>query len=58
MKNNKGRGGGALLFSSTEKGGILEGGVLFERGGGGWGLNRGFTVFGFILMSIRHTIKS
>ena len=35
MKNNKGRGGGALLFSSTEKGGILEGGVLFERGGGG-----------------------
>ena len=34
MKNNKGRGGGALLFSSTEKGGILEGGVLFERGGG------------------------
>ena len=57
MKNNKGRGGGAFLFSSTEKGGILEGGVLFERGGG-WGLNRGFTVFGFILMSIRHTIKS
>ena len=26
---------GGLLFSSTKKGGLLEGGVLFERGGGG-----------------------
>ena len=29
-----GRGGG-LLFSYTEKGGLLEGGVLCEMGGGG-----------------------
>ena len=26
---------GGLLFSSTKKEGLLEGGVLFERGGGG-----------------------
>ena len=36
--------GGAYKLSSREKKGLLEGGGLFERGGGGrGGLNRGFT---------------
>ena len=33
---------GAYQLSSPEKGDVLGGGGLFERG---WGLNRGFTVY-------------
>ena len=43
----KGRGGGltergAYQLSSPEKGDVLEGGAYLR---GGWGLNRGFTVY-------------
>ena len=47
MKNNQGRGvvlieRGVINFLLLNRGGLLEGGGLFERWGGG--LNRGFTV--------------
>ena len=48
MKNKWGRGGGLnreaglIDFLPLKRGGLLEGGGLFERGGGV--LNRGFTV--------------
>ena len=51
MKNNKRRGGdgglkrrGLINFLSLKRRGLLVRGGLFERGGGGGGLNRGFMV--------------
>ena len=41
--------GGAYKLSSREKKGLLEGGGLFERGGGRGGLNRGFTAIVIIV---------
>ena len=45
--NNNIRGGKGEL--KREVGGLLEGEGLFERGWGGGGLNRGFTVYHILL---------